>query len=147
MSARTKARKRALDLLYGADLRSGAISEAIATEAVRAESEPSRSASWEYARQIAAGVDEHIAEIDEFIETYAQGWTISRMPALDRAIVRIGIWELAFNPEVPDGVAISEAVDAARTYSTEDSAGFVNGLLGRIAQATAQRQAPSEPGL
>ena len=137
MSARTKARKRALDLLYGADLRSGSISDAIAVEATRAETEPSRSASWEYARTIAAGVDDHRAEIDELIETYAQGWTINRMPALDRAIVRIGIWELAFNPEVPDGVAISEAVEAARTYSTEDSAGFVNGLLGRIAQATA----------
>lgn len=137
MSARTKARKRALDLLYGADLRSGSIADAIAAEAVRAASEPSRAASWEYARTIAAGVEEHQAEIDELIETYAQGWTINRMPALDRAIVRIGIWELAFNPEVPDGVAISEAVDAARTYSTEDSAGFVNGLLGRIAQSTA----------
>lgn len=137
MSARTKARKRALDLLYGADLRSGPISEAIATEAVRAESEPSRTASWEYARTIASGVEEHQAEIDELIETYAQGWSINRMPALDRAIVRIGIWELVFNPEVPDGVAISEAVDAARTYSTQDSAGFVNGLLGRIAQSTA----------
>lgn len=137
MSARTKARKRALDLLYGADLRSGSISDAVATEAVRAESEPSRSASWEYARTICVGVEEHQVEIDEYIETYAQGWTINRMPALDRAIVRIGIWELAFNPEVPEGVAISEAVDAARTYSTEDSAGFVNGLLGRIAQATA----------
>ncbi len=137
MSARTKARKRALDLLYSVDLRSGSISDAIATEAVRAESEPSRSVSWEYARAICAGIEEHQAEIDEYIETYAQGWTINRMPALDRAIVRIGIWELAFNPEVPEGVAISEAVDAARTYSTEDSAGFVNGLLGRIAQATA----------
>lgn len=147
MSARTKARKRAIDLLYGADVRSGLIADAIAEEALRAEAEPSRAASWEYARQIVAGVDQHRAEIDELIETYAQGWTISRMPALDRAIVRIGIWELAYNPEVPDGVAISEAVDAAHTYSTEDSAGFVNGLLGRIAQATALGQSEVEPGL
>lgn len=137
MSARTKARKRALDLLYGADVRSESIPDAVAAEALRAETEPSRSASWEYARIIAVGVDEHQVEIDELIETYAQGWTINRMPAVDRAIVRIGIWELAFNPEVPDGVAISEAVDAARLYSTEDSAGFVNGLLGRIAQTRA----------
>ncbi len=134
MSARTKARKRALDLLYGADLRSESLSAAVATEAERAISEPSRSASWEYAREIAEGVDGHNAEIDELIATYMQGWTINRMPAIDRAIVRIGIWELMFNPAVPDGVAISEAVAAARTYSTEDSAGFVNGLLGRIAQ-------------
>jgi transcription antitermination protein NusB len=134
MSARTKARKRALDLLYGADLKSETVPAAVAAEALRAESEPSRSASWRYAREIAEGVDGHLAEIDELIETYALGWTISRMPALDRAIVRIGIWELLFNAEVPDGVAIAEAVEAARTYSTEDSAGFVNGLLGRIAQ-------------
>ncbi len=143
MSARTKARKRALDLLYGADLRSGTIADAVATEALRAESEPSRMASWEYARMIAVGVDDHQSEIDEYIETYAQGWTINRMPALDRAIVRIGIWELAFNPEIPDGVAISEAVDAARLYSTEDSAGFVNGLLGRIAHVTTTQKPPT----
>jgi len=134
MSARTKARKRALDLLYGADLRAESLLTAVSTEATRAADEPSRSASWEYAKEIAEGVDVHLAEIDELIETYAQGWTISRMPAIDRAIVRIGIWELMFNSAVPDGVAISEAVAAARTYSTEDSAGFVNGLLGRIAQ-------------
>jgi N utilization substance protein B len=106
-------------------------------EAARAENEPSREASWTYARDIVAGIAEHGDEIDELIETYAQGWTINRMPVIDRAIVRIGIWELRFNPEVPDGVAISEAVEAARTYSTEDSAGFVNGLLGRIAQTFA----------
>lgn len=134
MSARTKARKRALDLLYGADLRAETIVDAVFTESVRAAGEPDRSASWLYAREIAEGVDGHLVEIDELIETYAQGWTISRMPAIDRAIVRIGIWEMMFNPEVPDGVAIAEAVATARTYSTEDSAGFVNGLLGRIAQ-------------
>ncbi len=134
MSARTKARKRALDLLYGADLRTESLQTAVFAEAARAAGEPSRSASWEYAKEIAEGVDAHLTEIDELIETYAQGWTISRMPAIDRAIVRIGIWELMYNPDVPDGVAISEAVTAARTYSTEDSAGFVNGLLGRIAQ-------------
>jgi N utilization substance protein B len=134
MSARTKARKRALDLLYGADVRAETIGAAVAAEAARAE--PSRASSWAYAQQIAEGVEEHLTEIDELIQTYAQGWTVGRMPAIDRAIVRIGIWELAYNPEVPAGVAIAEAVEAARTYSTEDSAGFVNGLLGRIAQVT-----------
>ncbi len=134
MSARTKARKRALDLLYGADVRSETLTAAIAGAAARAAAEPGRATSWEYAREISEGVEAHLSEIDELIATYMQGWTISRMPAIDRAIVRIGIWELMFNPAVPDGVAISEAVAAARTYSTEDSAGFVNGLLGRIAQ-------------
>ncbi len=81
------------------------------------------------------GVDEHRDEIDELIETYAQGWTIPRMPAVDRALLRMGVWEIQFNDEVPDAVAIAEAVEAARVLSTDDSAGFVNGLLGRIASA------------
>lgn len=134
MGARTKARKRAIDVLYGADLREISLNAAIAIEAERAKAEPDRWASWTYAREIIEGIAEHGDEIDELIETYAQGWTINRMPVLDRAIVRIGIWEVMFNSEVPDGVAISEAVEAAQEFSTEDSAGFVNGLLGRIAQ-------------
>lgn len=131
MGARSKARKRALDLLYGADVRGESITDAVVAEDLRAAAAPRP--SWEYARQIVTGVDEHRAEIDELIETYAQGWTIARMPAIDRALVRIGIWEISFNDEVPDGVAISEAVEAARSLSTDDSAGFINGLLGRIA--------------
>ncbi|MCU1514956.1 MAG: transcription antitermination factor NusB [Microbacteriaceae bacterium] len=140
MGARTKARKRAIDLLYGADLREISLNAAIAMEAERAEKEPARNASWAYARQIVEGIAEHGDEIDELIETYAQGWTINRMPATDRAIVRIGIWEILFNEEIPDGVAISEAVDAAKSLSTEESGGFVNGLLGRIAQTRAGTQ-------
>ena len=137
MSARTKARKRALDILYAADVRQIPIQESLAAEAGRAAGEPDRQNSWLYAREIVDGVIENQTEIDETIETYAQGWTIGRMPAVDRAIVRIGIWELLFNEEVPDGVAISEAVESATVLSTEDSAGFINGLLGRIAQTRA----------
>jgi N utilization substance protein B len=137
MSARTKARKRALDLLYGADVREESINSALATEQSRADADPKRASSWPYAREIVVGITEHGDEIDELIETYAQGWTINRMPAVDRAIVRIGIWELLFNESIPDGVAISEAVEAATVLSTEDSSGFINGLLGRIAQTRA----------
>ena len=133
MGARTKARKRAIDLLYGADMREISLNAAIAMEAERAASQPDREASWAYARQIVEGIAEHGDEIDELIETYSQGWTIERMPAVDRAIIRIGIWELLYNPEVPEAVAISEAVDEAKSLSTEESSGFVNGLLGRIA--------------
>lgn len=133
MGARTKARKRALDVLYGADVRGESINEALAAEALRAAADPKRSSSWDYARTIVTGVTEHGDEIDELIETYAQGWTIARMPAIDRALLRIGIWEVLFNEDVPDSVAIAEAVESARVHSTEDSAGFVNGLLGRIA--------------
>ena len=134
MSARSKARKRALDLLYGADLREISLNSALAMEAARAANEPSREASWTYARDIVAGIAEHGDEIDELIVTYSQGWSIDRMPVLDRAILRVGIWEILSNDDIPTGVAISEAVEAAKSLSTEDSAGFVNGLLGRIAQ-------------
>jgi len=137
MSARSKARKRALDLLYGADVRGDSINEALAAEQARADDDPKRSSSWPYAREIVVGITEHGDEIDELIETYAQGWTINRMPAVDRAIIRIGLWELLFNEDVPDGVAISEAVESATVLSTEDSAGFVNGLLARVAQTRA----------
>ncbi|AQX80301.1 transcription antitermination factor NusB [Plantibacter sp. VKM Ac-2885] len=134
MSARTKARKRALDLLYQADVRQQTLAEVLSAEASRAVSEPDRQASWLYAREIVDGVGDHAEEIDEQIETYAQGWTLARMPTVDRAILRIAIWEILFNDEVPHGVAIDEAVEAAKTLSTDDSAGFINGLLGKISQ-------------
>ena len=137
MSARTKARKRALDILYSADMRQITVPQALAAEAERAVSEPAREASWLYAREIVDGVVDNQAEIDELIETYAQGWTLKRMPAIDRALIRIGIWEIVYNDDVPDGVAISEAVEAATVLSTDDSAGFVNGLLAKIAQIKA----------
>ena len=137
MSARTKARKRALDVLYGADVRGDSINEVLAAESLRAAEDPKRSSSWEYARDIVLGITEHGDEIDELIETYSQGWPIARMPAVDRALIRVGIWEILFNEDVPDSVAIAEAVESARIHSTEDSAGFVNGLLGRIAATRA----------
>ncbi|MGO3884876.1 MAG: transcription antitermination factor NusB [Mycetocola sp.] len=137
MSARSKARKRAIDILYGAELRKQEIADALADAARRAASEPEREASWLYARDIVDGVRDHSDEIDEQIQTYAQGWTLARMPHVDRAILRIGVWEILFNDEVPAGVAIDEAVESAKTLSTDDSPSFVNGLLARIAQANA----------
>jgi N utilization substance protein B len=134
VSARTKARKRALDILYSADMRQISIDDAIAAEAARAVSEPARAASWLYAREIVDGIVDNQADIDEMIETYAVGWTLARMPAIDRALLRIGIWEIMFNDEVPDAVAISEAIEAATVLSTDDSAGFINGLLAKISQ-------------
>ncbi|MCU1470780.1 MAG: nusB [Glaciihabitans sp.] len=134
MSARSKSRKRALDVLYGADVRGESINATLLAEENRQLADPTRRAnSWAYAKQIVDGVVAHGDEIDELIETYSQGWPIERMPAVDRAIIRIGIWELLFNPEVPDAVAIAEAVESAKSLSTDDSSGFVNGLLGRIA--------------
>jgi N utilization substance protein B len=137
VSARTKARKRALDILYVADIRQISIDDALVAETQRALDEPERNSSWGYARDIVQGVIENRPEIDELIETYSQGWSLSRMPTIDRAILRIGIWELTRNDDIPDAVAISEAVELAQSLSTDDSASFVNGLLARIATTIA----------
>ncbi|QAY73916.1 transcription antitermination factor NusB [Agromyces protaetiae] len=135
MSARTKARKRALDMLYSADMRQVPVAQVLVAEAERAAGEPERQASWLYAREIVDGIVDHAEEIDELISTHARGWTLERMPAVDRALLRIGAWEILYNDEVPDPVAISEAVEAATVLSTEDSAGFVNGLLAAISHS------------
>ncbi len=133
MSARTKARKRAVDMLFAADVRGVPVSEIVAAEALRAASEPDRESSWLYARDIVDGVVENLSEIDEAIATNSRGWTLERMPAVDRAILRCAAWEILFNPEIPAGVATSEAVTLAGELSTEESSGFVNGLLSTIA--------------
>jgi N utilization substance protein B len=134
VSARSKSRKRAIDILYGADVRGIPIASLLADEAERAAARPERESSWAYARQLVEGVDRDLLAIDAAIADHAQGWTLARMPALDRAIARHGAWEILYNDEVPDGVAISEAVESATVLSTEDSAGFINGLLGAIAR-------------
>ena len=135
MSSRTKARKRALDILFGADVREQPIAAMLDEEAGRAAANPERGSSWPYARELVEGVEANLTVIDAAIVEHAQGWTLERMPALDRAIARLATWEILFNDEVPDGVAIAEAVESATVLSTEDSAGFLNGLLGGIARA------------
>ena len=137
MSARTKARKRALDILFQADVRGDEPATVLAAEAKRAAGEPARQASWLYAREIVDGVIDNQDAIDEQITTFAKDWTLARMPAVDRAVLRIGAWEILYNDEVPDPVAISEAVEAATVLSTDDSAGFVNGLLAAISHSKA----------
>lgn len=132
MSARRKARKRALDILFAADVREDGLEVSLMAEATRAASEPDREASWLYAREIVDGIIDNAEVIDETIETHARGWKIARMPAVDRAILRLGTWELLFNPEVPSTVAVSEAVELATQLSTDDSPTFINGVLGAI---------------
>ncbi len=87
-----------------------------------------------YTLEIVEGVVSQQTAIDEFLETYSQGWTLERMPSVDRIILRIGTWELLYNDDVPDGVAVSEAVALAKTLSTDESPSFINGLLGRLQQ-------------
>ena len=135
MGARSKARKRALDMLYIADVRQAPLDEVLREEADRAAAQPQRSSSWPYAEEIVRGVIENGPAIDRLIEEHAVGWTLARMPAVDRAILRVARWELVHNSEVPDAVAIAEAVEFATVLSTDDSSSFVNGVLGAIAQS------------
>lgn len=135
MSARTKARKRALDILFSADVRGEELATVLAAEAKRAASEPAREASWLYAREIVDGVIDNADAIDEQITTFAKDWSLARMPAVDRALLRIGVWEILYNDAVPAAVAIDEAVDLAKEFSTDESGSFVHGVLGRIARA------------
>ena len=136
MSARSKARKRALDILFQSDVRGDDLPMTLAAEAKRAASEPAREASWLYARDIVDGVIDNRDEIDEQITTYAKDWSLARMPAVDRAILRMAVWEILFNDEVPTAVAIDEAVELAKEFSTDDSGAFVHGVLARIARTS-----------
>jgi transcription antitermination protein NusB len=130
VGARSKARKRALDVLYEADQRD-ADPVAILRERL-AQSDPPVP---EYAADLVEGVVAHQQRIDELLSTYAaQDWTLERFPPIDRAVLRIGAYELLWCDDVPDGVAVSEAVELAASLSTDESAGFVNGLLGRLLQ-------------
>ncbi|WP_435735857.1 transcription antitermination factor NusB [Cellulosimicrobium sp. PMB13] len=132
MGARTKARKRALDVLFEAEQRTVDPATLLADRLV--DPGAAQSAVPQYTVDIVEGVLAHRDRIDELLETYSHGWTLERMPAVDRALLRIGGWEILFNDDVPDVVAIDEAVDLARSLSTDDSPSFVNGLLARIVE-------------
>jgi N utilization substance protein B len=135
VAARSKARKRALDVLFEADQRGldplDLLAERLAER--QAGSRPAEQVPIpEYAVELVEGVMARRARIDELLSTYAHGWTLDRMPAVDRAVLRLGAWELLYNDDVPDPVAIDEAVELARTLSTAESPAFVNGLLARL---------------
>ena len=131
MSARSKARKAALDLLYEADIRG---SNAVETLNLRdiVEEGPDARPIREYTRELVNGVGDNFRKIDELITTYAQGWDMDRLPAVDRNILRIGIYEILWSQTTPDGVAIDEALTLAKELSTDESAGYIHGVLGRI---------------
>lgn len=125
--ARSKARIRAVEILFEAEQRDESVRDALVRRR-----ENSSSPIQPYTVEILEGVDGRHEDIDEFLETYSQGWELSRMPAVDRNALRVGAWELLYNDDVPDGVAVAEAVAVARELSTDDSPRFVNGLLGRL---------------
>lgn len=129
MGARSKARKRALDVLFEADQRGLDAAQVLRDRIVQPGTE---AALPQYSVDIVEGVLAQRAHIDELLSTYSQGWVLDRMPAVDRAALRIGAWELLYNDDVPDAVAVDEAVELVRALSTDDSPGFVNGVLGRL---------------
>ncbi|VTR75598.1 MULTISPECIES: transcription antitermination factor NusB [Cellulomonas] len=129
MGARTKARKRALDVLFEAEQRR---LDPLTLLADRIAQPGTEAALPQYSVELVEGVQAQRARIDEVIATHSHGWTIERMPAVDRELLRIGAWEILFNDDVPDAVAVDEAVELARSLSTDESPGFVNGLLGRL---------------
>lgn len=131
MAARSKARKRALDVLFESDQRGRDVTEVLAERLLVPGTQSSLPA---YAVELVEGVVSEQGRIDELIATYSHGWTIERMPAVDRAILRIGAWEVLFNADVPDAVAVDEAVELARALSTDESPTFINGLLGRLVE-------------
>ena len=127
MSARTKARKRALDVLFAAELRGETAT--VALDRAIAEGEAPTN---DYTVTLVRGVEEHRARIDEVLSSYAEGWTLQRMPAVDRNVLRLGVWELLWTDDVPDPVAISEAMALVTELSTDESPQFVNGVLGAV---------------
>lgn len=129
MNSRTKARLRALEVLFEADQRNEDYIEVLRRRRLYTVAQISA-----YSEEIIRGVRDQDEEIREFVETYARDWSFERMPAVDRAVLRIGTWELLYNDEVPDAVAISEAVGLARVLSTNESPKFVNGLLDKLRQ-------------
>lgn len=127
MAARSKARKRALDVLFEAEVRGVPVLELLADRTAAADPPVSG-----YAAELVRGVSAHAEQIDQLLAAYARGWTLDRMPAVDRNLLRIGAYELLWNEDVPDAVAISEAVILAGQLSTDESSAFVNGLLARL---------------
>ena len=127
MSARSKARKRALDVLFESDQRGVDVLETLAGRIAAADPPVS-----EFTVELVEGVVAHRDRIDELLTTYSQGWSLDRMPAVDRAVLRLGTFELLWLDDVPDAVVVDQAVELARSLSTDDSPGFVNGVLGRL---------------
>ncbi|WP_422747675.1 transcription antitermination factor NusB [Mycobacterium sp. WMMD1722] len=145
---RHQARKRAVDLLFEAEARGMTPAEvatarnALAGQKVGADADVT--ALNPYTVTVARGVTEHRAHIDDLIAAHLQGWTLDRLPAVDRAIMRVAVWELLHAEDVPEPVAVDEAVELAKQLSTDESPGFVNGVLGQVMLVTPQIRAAAE---
>ena len=131
MAARTKARKRALELLFEAEARGLNVGQLLADRVAKPTTQHPLP---DYTVTLVEGVLAHWGEINEVLETYSQGWQLDRMPAVDRAALRVATWEIVWNDQVPDPVAISEAIALVQGMSTDESPKFVNGLLARVSE-------------
>jgi transcription antitermination protein NusB len=138
---RHQARKRAVDLLFEAQARGLSPAEVVDARIALAEAKPDVAPLQAYTQTVARGVSEHIAHIDDLISSHLQGWTLDRLPAVDRAILRVSVWELLYADDVPEPVAVDEAVQLAKELSTDDSPGFINGVLGQVMLVTPQIRA------
>ncbi len=127
MAARSKARKRALDILYASEMRSQDPVASLDTAIADGEGPTN-----DYTGLLVRGVVAHQARIDDLLSDYSEGWTLARMPAVDRNVLRLGLYELLYADDVPDAVAVSEAMALVRDLSTDESPAFVNGILGNL---------------
>ena len=134
MSARSKARKRALDALFASDLTGEGALEALKRTESESRERESQTAIFDYAETLVRGYLANSDRIDSRLQGLAEGWTLERMPNVDRAILRIAAWELLYNEDIPSEVAIAEAVSLASELSTDESPKFVNGILARLAK-------------
>jgi transcription antitermination protein NusB len=141
---RHQARKRAVDLLFEAEARGISPQEVVDVRTGLAERNADVAALSPYTAAVVLGVGEHAAHIDELITSHLQGWTLDRLPAVDRAILRVAVWELLHADDVPEPVAVDEAVELAKGLSTDDSPGFVNGVLGQVMLVTPQIRAAAQ---
>jgi N utilization substance protein B len=138
---RHQARKRAVDLLFEAEARGLTAAEAADGRIALSETNPDVAQPNSYTVTVAHGVSEQAQHIDELISSHLQGWTLERLPAVDRAILRVAVWELLHADDVPPAVAVDEAVELAKELSTDESPGFVNGVLGQVMLVTPQIRA------
>jgi transcription antitermination protein NusB len=141
VKGRHQARKRAVDLLFEAEARGLSPAEVADARTVLSGANPEVAPLHPYTDAAARGVSEHLAHIDDLIGSHLQGWTLDRLPAVDRAILRVAVWELLYADDVPEPVAVDEAVQLAKELSTDDSPGFVNGVLGHVMLVTPQARA------
>jgi transcription antitermination protein NusB len=136
LSARSKARKRALDALYASAVRPEGALQLLSETQVEVEDRQNQEAIFDYAEMLLTGYLENAEQIDTQLRMLADNWSLERMPNVDRAILQLAAWEILFNDEVPSEVAIAEAVALASEYSTDDSPKFINGVLAKLSKGS-----------